>query len=132
MISYHVAYGLRLSVNVPLPGLPVQSALPQIDVRISLNEKSRFPRTFSVVGESPLYLSPNRDENGQSALRVAASVDGQYFGFFYQDGATFAVERTGDEVFGDWPENYTVEDACTYLMGPVLAFVLRLRGLVCL
>src|ERR1700687_5437169 len=100
MISYHVAYGLRVSVNVRLPGVPVQSAAPQTDVRISLNEKSRFPRTFPAAGEKSLYLSPSRDENGQPALRVVLSADGQYFGFFYKDGATFAVERTGRKIFG--------------------------------
>jgi hypothetical protein len=35
-------------------------------------------------------------------------------------------------VWGDWPEDYTLEDACTYLLGPVLGFVLRRRGVVCL
>ena len=57
---------------------------------------------------------------------------GEYFGFFYSDGVRFAVERRGREVWGDWPENYTLEDACTYLLGPVIGFVLRLRGVTCL
>jgi hypothetical protein len=57
---------------------------------------------------------------------------GKYFGFFYRDGARFAVEREGREIWADWPEHYTLEDACTYLMGPVIAFVLRLRGVTCL
>jgi hypothetical protein len=35
-------------------------------------------------------------------------------------------------VWADWPENYTLEDACTYLLGPVIGFVLRLRGVTCL
>lgn len=60
------------------------------------------------------------------------SVDGDYFGFFYGDGARFAVERHGHEVWADWPEDYTLEDTCTYLVGPVMGFVLRLRGTLCL
>jgi hypothetical protein len=32
----------------------------------------------------------------------------------------------------DWPENYAFEDATTYLLGPVLGFILRLRGITCL
>lgn len=58
--------------------------------------------------------------------------DGSYVGFFYDDGARFAVDGHGREVWADWPENYSLEDACTYLVGPVLGFVLRLRGTVCL
>jgi len=57
---------------------------------------------------------------------------GKYYGFFYSDGARFAVSRKGGEILADWPEGYTLEDACTYLIGPVLGFALRLRGTVCL
>jgi hypothetical protein len=42
------------------------------------------------------------------------------------------VERQGRAIWADWPENYTLEDACTYLLGPVMGFVLRLRGTTCL
>jgi hypothetical protein len=65
-------------------------------------------------------------------LRVGLLPGGDYFTFFYGDGVRFALERRGREVWGDWPENYTLEDACTYLLGPVLGFVLRLRGVTCL
>jgi hypothetical protein len=63
---------------------------------------------------------------------VALLEDGRHFGFFYSDGARFAIERAGRKVCADWPDNYTLEDACTYLLGPVIAFVLRLRGITCL
>lgn len=57
---------------------------------------------------------------------------GQYYGFLYSDGVRFAIERAGREIWGDWPDGYTFEDACTYLVGPVIAFALRLRGITCL
>jgi hypothetical protein len=60
------------------------------------------------------------------------SPGGEYFCFFYGDGARFGVERGGGQVWADWPDNYTLEDACTYLLGPVIGFVLRLRGITCL
>jgi hypothetical protein len=59
-------------------------------------------------------------------------LDGRFIGFFYSDGARFAVELQGREIWADWPDNYTLEDACTYLVGPVIAFALRLRGAICL
>ena len=31
-----------------------------------------------------------------------------------------------------WPENFTVQDAATYLLGPIFGFLLRLRGVVSL
>ena len=42
------------------------------------------------------------------------------------------MERHGREIWADWPEDYTLEDASTYLIGSVIAFALRLRGIVCL
>jgi hypothetical protein len=66
-------------------------------------------------------------------LRFGTLGKGAYFGFFYCDGARFAVNKRGNEIWADWPdENYTLEDAATYLMGPVFGFVLRLRGVTCL
>lgn len=56
--------------------------------------------------------------------------DGEHFGFVYPDGARFAVEQRAREVWADWPENYALEDACTYLLGPIMGFVLRLRDTV--
>ena len=70
--------------------------------------------------------------SGQPNLRVALFPGGEQFGFFYGDGARFVVDRRGCEVWADWPEHYSLEDACTYLLGPVMGFVLRLRGIVCL
>jgi hypothetical protein len=58
--------------------------------------------------------------------------NGRYIGFYYSDGARFAIEQQGREIWADWPEDYTLEDACTYLIGPVIAFALRLRGAICL
>lgn len=55
----------------------------------------------------------------------------------YRDGCTFwltpnPTSSNRAQVSVLWPDNLTSEDAITYLLGPVLAFVLRLRGHVCL
>jgi hypothetical protein len=127
----HVVYGLRLTANTALPGLPLSPATDVFDVQIRLKEWSafscRFPETTDVLDTSscdPAGSHPN--------LRVGMLPGGSYFGLFYGDGARFAVERCGREVWADWPKSYTLEDACTYLLGPVMGFVLRLRGVVSL
>ena len=131
MFVSHVVYGLRLAADVALPGLPLQLGSDLFDVRIRLKEWATF------LGTSPecveiLYAGSPDEDDGQPNLRVGVFPGGDYFGFFYSDGARFAVERRGREVWADWPENYTLEDACTYLIGPVIGFVLRLRGVPCL
>jgi hypothetical protein len=128
----HLVYGLRIEVDVPLPGLPIQSGAEAVDVRVHLNDSTVFPPAIPTSPDKVLYDSSNLDEKGDPSLRVVLREDGKSFGFLYGDGARFAIDRTGREVCADWPENYTLEDACTYLLGPVLAFVLRLRGVTCL
>lgn len=127
----HVAYGLRLATNIALPGLPIVHNSGVYDVRLRLKEWATFPTTFREFVEI-LYTSEQDTAAGQPNLRVGVLPGGDYVGFFYGDEVRFAVERRGREVWGDWPEHYTLEDACTYLLGPILGFLLRLRNMTCL
>jgi len=128
----HLAYGLRVAANVPLPGLDIYEERGPADLHVSLKEAGEFTSRFSEPFESVCYVSPWTNENGTPVLRVGTFENNQYFGFLYGDGARFAIARKGNEIWGDWPENYNFEEACTYLVGPIIAFALRLRGVTCL
>ena len=117
MTASYVAYGLQLAANMALPGLTVRRDSETVDVRIRLKDQWTCPATLPAFGES-LYSSSGDAPGGQPNLRVGLSPDREHFGFFYSDGARFAVQRLGHEVWADWPGNYTLEDACTYLLGP--------------
>jgi hypothetical protein len=101
------------------------------DVRVRLKEWSTFPWKSS-ESIDVLNTSSNDLADSHPNLRMGMLLGGSYFGLLYGDGARFAVQRDGGEVWADWPENYTLEDACTYLLGPVMGFVLRLRGTICI
>lgn len=131
MSASHVAYGLRLTANLPIPSLPLRPDVHTTDVQIWLGDRLRFPIRSRNSLEF-IYSSPDHVEPESPGLRVATDPVGGYFAFFYRDGARFAVEHRGREVWADWPENYTLEDACTYLLGSIMGFVLRLRGITCL
>ena len=131
MPASHVAYGLCLTANLPIPGLPLRPDVQTTDVQIWLGEPAVFPIQNANSLEF-IYTSPDRVGWESPCLRVAVDPSGEYFAFLYHDGARFAVDRHGREVWGDWPQGYTVEDACTYLLGPVMGLVLRLRGIHCL
>jgi hypothetical protein len=126
----HVVYGLGLASNIAIPGLRVLNNAPRPDVRIRLKDRSAFS-PFASLSET-LYPLPHITADNPPNLRAGVLPGGRYFGFFYGDGARFAVERKASEVWADWPENYSLEDACTYLLGPVMGFVLRLRGVTSL
>ena len=129
-VSY-IVYGLRLAADMALPGLSPQQDFEIPDTQIRLKARWRFPASPSALSER-LYSSPGGTSGVQPNLRVGVLSGREYFGFFYGDGTRFVVDRRGCEVWVDWPQNYTLEDACAYLFGPVMGFVLRLRGTVCL
>ena len=117
--------------NAGIPGLSsTESSSPSQELYVHLKDDPAFPNPF----DSPIrsVYSDETSRGHDQVLRFGLLNGGEYFGLFYADGARFAVERQGREVWADWPENYTLEDACTYLFGPVMGFVLRLRGVVCL
>ena len=99
-------------------------------MRVHLKEAGTFPAVVSSIRLESIYISPTNDEKGQPDLRVAKVDHGARFVFSYSDGARFAVDREGREIWADWPDQYTLEDATTYLLGPVIGFILRLRGVV--
>ena len=130
MPTFHTAYGLRIEANQVVPGLV---ALPRphaaCDLRVTLGSSPACLCADALKPDDTIYLSPCADSEGQSSLRVARLDGGAYIGFFYSDGARFAIDRQGQTLWADWPSGYSVEDAATYLLGPVLGFVLRLKGI---
>lgn len=140
-MRYYRIYGLNLRVNIALPGPIAIDFLP-----------SDLPVVDVVMGELPIwltetplqlgilpnwYVSPTTelelDEDAAEPLFRVWQIDtGRYFYCRYQDKTTFVVSRSGTKIWATWPDDLTVEDTATYLLGPILGFVLRLRGTVCL
>ena len=129
MPVHHSLYGLCLSANLPIPSLPVLQDSPSPEIKIHLNVNSGL--CSSIFSVSPLffYVSPILDDDGQPIVRVGKLGD-QFFCFFYSSGARFAVRRDGREIWTEWPQGYSVQDLATYLVGPVMGFVLRLWGIL--
>ena len=50
----------------------------------------------------------------------------------HADGIEFSTDAKGTVVESSWPPDQTLDDAATYLLGFVCAFVLRLRGVTAL
>ena len=127
----YAAYGLCLSSNLPIPGLTSTPHAEDVDVRVSLglmppwlSQKLETARVWSV--------GPNLDEHGCPTRVVWQLEDGGYFHYKYSDGTEFVLDRAGTEVWARWADALTLEDTVTYLLGPILGFLLRLRGFICL
>lgn len=50
----------------------------------------------------------------------------------YPDGTQFWLDDRRETLWATWPETLSLEETCTYLLGPILGLLLRLRGTICL
>ena len=121
-------YGLGIVTNRIIPGVPA-STIASEDLRISFGS---LPAWFHTAPGEACYVADYKSECGEPALRVFRLLDGKYYRFYYADQTQFVIDRSGSEVWAEWSSPLTLEDTATYLLGPVLGFVMLLRGVVCL
>jgi hypothetical protein len=124
-------YGLGVVANSAIPGVPT-STIASEDIRISFGS---LPAWLHEVGDTQIetsYIADYKSPCGEPALRVFRVLDGQYYRFRYADETEFVIDNAGSEVWAAWREPLTIEDTATYLLGPVMGFVMLLRGVVCL
>lgn len=124
-------YGLGVVANRTVPGVPASSIATE-DVRINFHSLPAQLNELSASHIETAYIADYTDECGRPVLRVFRLFQGKYYRFCYADQTEFVIDGPGTEIWADWPEPLTIEDAATYLLGPVMGFVMLLRGVVCL
>ena len=133
MDSTHILFGLKVRSNLPVPGLALlESDLNAIDVEIHLGVSPSPKSEIPADSETLTYTSSYTDESGNPGLRIWKTPDGVFLHLVYYDGIEFWLERKGKAIWSVWPERTTLDDAVSYLLGPVLGLLLRLRGVTCL
>ena len=127
--SFYSAFGLRLRTDRPIPG-PVPDAPPgRVDTRIWF--AAAPPSDARDSSPDTWYRSPFLEAGGP-AVTVSRVAGGAYVLWRYSDGTEFVIDRGGRDIWARWTDSSTLEDTATYLLGPILGFVLRLRGVTCL
>ena len=123
----HRAAGLTFSADRPLPGfVPETAAAEPADVSIHLQSRPDWHKATAVL----LHTSDAANDDGVPIAAVSRSARG--FHFVYADGTHAWIDTAGANVWSTWPSSATLEDTCTYLYGPILGLVLRLRGALAL
>lgn len=126
-------FGLRLRSNVAVPGLtPLNGEAGPSDAEIRLGRPPCDTSEIPSGPETVVYISPYTNASGEPALRISKVADGKFLHLVYTDGVQFWLDRNGRNLWAIWPESSSLEDAATYLLGPVLGLVLQLRGITCL
>jgi hypothetical protein len=122
----HRAAGLVISADRTLPGFVAAAHQQPSDVRIHLGVQPHWHQASS----SPVYATDSVNSVGVPIVRVSRSLEG--FHFQYADQTCIWIDASGRDVWCTWPESASLEDTCTYLSGPILSLVLRIRGALAL
>ena len=130
---FYSIYGLQISSNEKIPGLrPNNAPGRQTDIAVNLGF---IPYEISVhlsQSKTVYHFEPGYEEKDPPHLIVHTLANGKYFHFCYDDRITFIFDRDATTVSGVWQHPLELEDAALYLLGPILGFMLRLRGITCL
>lgn len=133
MNVFHSVFGLTLRSNHALPGLSVISSSDAgADVELFLSIDPCADGNIPTGSEDLVYVSSYTGSDGQPALRIWKTEGGHFLRMEYFDGAQFWMDSRGTQVWATWNEPLLLEDVATYLLGPVLGLLLRLRGVICL
>ena len=125
MMIHHVAFGLRVSATERIPCLKVVENPHGEPAHLHLWIQQR-PAVSG--GEQVLISGSHRGKSRTPPVEVSWLPDDALYCFRYRDGTLFFIGGQGTEIWTVWQDPYTIEDMATYLLGPVMGFVLRLRG----
>lgn len=132
MNSVYSVFGLTLRSNVPIAALllsPSPSA-PDIDVQFGISPVSAG--FISSEHEESFYASADLNPSGEPLVRIWRNSGGSLFRVEFDEGAQFWLSRDARNVWAVWRPPLSLDDAVSYLLGPVIGLLLRLRGVVCL
>ena len=130
-IYKYLAYGLTLSSNVPITGL-IAAKPPTTAANLRINFGSLPTVSYSDEQVRPRFKSAYLNDRGEPGLRIWDIHNGAFLRIAYIDGTEFWLDRELATLWADWPDSSSLADTLSYLLGPVLGLVLRLRGIVCL
>lgn len=121
--------GLRLRSDRFIPDLiPAENC--KADVEISFHE---HPQSRQFGLPTVQYTSRDLTPSGLPIVTLSAIVfPSDLYMLLYADGTQFVIDTEGSKVWATWANGSSFEDTLTYLLGPVLGFILRLRDVPCL
>lgn len=129
MSFYSAIYGLRINLSHRVPGLSFSNPHDP-DIQVDFGVMPAWLGDEQITRKL-WFVRPNELPDADPRLIVWALRD--HYHLRYADGTQFLVDNAGTRVWATWPnETLTLEDTATYLLGPVMGFVLLLRGCVSL
>jgi hypothetical protein len=92
-----------------------------------------YPAEEDAPGKEELtYASSNPEDTSNPGPCVWRVAERGLLRIGYPDGTQFWLDDKREAVWATWPETSSLEETSTYLLGPILGLLLRLRGITCL
>ena len=130
--SYRV-YGLSLRSDTAISPLPLEHTdFEPPDIAMSLGPEPEWARDAMRLSHRMNTPRAGEAEGDDSPFALTSFGEGEFFQLAYDDGTRFIVDGTAQRLWGTWLPPLTIEDVATYLVGPVMGFVLRRRGVLAL
>ena len=122
-----------LGSNIEIPGLAAEKVENQTaNMEINMGSISDDLQDHIAQSSTKYYVEPGYEEEDPPRLIVNTLAGGRYFHFDYEYGVEFVFNQSATKVWGRWKESLALEDAALFLLGPIIGFMLRLRGITCL
>ena len=121
-VPKYLAFGLRLAANGSVPTLVEADLSGPADVHIRLGAEPEVDDVAEVIPR------PGAQASQPSPVQWFRLRPSGILRIVYIDGTEFHVSPDGRQVWTTWIAPYTVEDMATYLVGPILGYLLRLRN----
>ena len=127
------AYGVSLVVDTQIPGLSQEpTRFEQARIAVNLSSKPDWAREAIKLPFCIEHPTVSPLQNDDTALVLTSFGTREFFQLTYSDGASFLLDAGATRVWGTYVAPLTIEDAATYLLGPVMGFALRRRGAMAL
>ena len=133
MRFHYSFFGLHLRSNLEIPGAdPSNQFPPQPDVEVHFGI-APYPTEDDLARTQELtYVSSDVNAAGEPSLKIWKVAKGAFLRLAYEDGTQFWLNRELGAIWVTWPDSLSLENSVSYLLGPVLGVVLRMRGVTCL
>jgi len=136
VIYYYSAYGLTLESQTAIAGLsPVTTHhefLHPNPIEVAISNCPAWAESALQLPAEPAYPAATAIRPSGLTFQLLRHGGGQFYQLSYADGSQFVVDAETRRIWGGCPASLTQEDLVTYLVGPVLGFVLRRRGVLAL
>ena len=118
-------YGLALDSEVPLLGVQRRDDQTAGLIRISCTA----PPAGALRDLVCLHEAPGRGQVAEPPFSILRSTSSGWTVWRWQDGITFSLSPDGRSVHAGLPAGETEASLAYYLVGPILAYLLRDRGI---